>query len=107
MNRNKPAVPTWTVFIAIPGGTQTLHLCEFEEAERYNADPDLYAGELHGLTRAEYREWIGLNGAPLCGAETKNGRQCRNVIGRIQLRAAEWKAMHGKGCCIAHGGRKK
>jgi hypothetical protein len=107
MSRNKPAMSTWTAFVAIPGGAKTLHFCEFEEAERYNADPDLWAAEMYGMTKAEYLEWINLDGAPLCRAETKNGRQCRNVIGRTQQCAREWKALHRKGCCVAHGNSEK
>src|SRR5258708_39378223 len=37
------------------------------------------------MTVQEYREWIQLDGMPLCGTITKKGSFCNNPVGRIQL----------------------
>lgn len=103
MSRNTQAEPVWLVNVAVPPGGRTLYLST-EEAERYNADPDAFAAAHFGLSKREYLEWLGLEGAPLCGHRTKGGDLCRNMTGGYQLRAAEWKARHRKLCCTAHGG---
>jgi hypothetical protein len=95
----------WMANIAIPGGGRDIILDE-QEAARYNTDPDAYAGELYGLNKIEYLQWIDFAGAPLCGHRTKGGDLCRNLVGPIQLRAKQRKARHRKFQCTAHGGTK-
>lgn len=101
MSRNKPAAITWRAQVAVPGGCRTFYLDE-SEASQFNADPDLYAAEMHDLTKFEYLQWIDLDGAPLCGHRTKGGDLCRNIIGSIQQKAARWKTMHRKQHCTVH-----
>jgi hypothetical protein len=40
-------------------------------------DSDAFAGELCGLTKEHYREWVALDGVALCGGMTKTGKPCR------------------------------
>jgi hypothetical protein len=97
----------WLAYIAIPAGTETIRFDDVREVDSYNADPDLYAAAMHGLSKIEYLQWVDLDGAPLCGHRTRTGDLCRHVIGRVQLGAQEWLATHRKGRCPAHGGARK
>jgi hypothetical protein len=107
MRRNQPDA-AWdaTIGIRIPGGHSTL-LIEPDEIERYTADPDGYAAECCGLSKFDYLQWLDLDGAPLCGHRTAGGNLCRHIISRVQMNAAEWKAVHRVGRCPTHGGPKK
>jgi hypothetical protein len=101
MSRNSQAQPVWITNVAVPGGGNQL-LLNADEAARYNADPDGFAGEHFGLSKIEYLQWVDLEGAPLCGHRTKSGDLCRNMTGGYQLRAREWKSRHRKLFCTAH-----
>jgi hypothetical protein len=100
---NEPYV--WTehyVCVARPGGGKTLGIDD-DDVERYRRDPDQFAADEFGLTKAEYRLWVALDGMAFCSERTKAARLCRNCIGN-QLGAAEWKALHRQFVCHAHGG---
>lgn len=43
-------------------------------------------GELFGLTKVEYLQWVDLDGAPLCGHRTAGGNLSRNMTGGFRLR---------------------
>jgi hypothetical protein len=101
MSRNSRAEPVWITNVAVPGGGNQL-LLDADEAARYNADPDAFAGQHFGLSKIEYLQWIDLDGAPLCCHRTKGGDLCRNMTGGYQLRAAEWKSRHRKLACTSH-----
>jgi hypothetical protein len=105
MSRNKLATPTWRIEIAVPGGCHTFYL-DASEVAQFNADPDLYAAEMHDLTKVEYLQWIDLDGVPLCGHRTRGGDLCRNIIGPSQQKAAKWKTVHRKGRCAVHGRKR-
>jgi hypothetical protein len=92
MSRNSRAEPVWITNVAVPGGGN----------QRYNADPDAFAGQHFGLSKIEYLQWIDLDGAPLCCHRTKGGDLCRNMTGGYQLRAAKWKSRHRKLACTSH-----
>lgn len=50
-----------------------------------------------------YREWLALDGVPLCGGTTNQGLLCRmNVDGSRPLGADEWRALHRVGRCSYH-----
>ena len=85
-----------------PGGGETLYL-DLEEAETYNADPDLYAAAHFGFLSAEqYREWINTDGAALCGERTTSGRMCKRTVSRFQLTPNEWMDRHRRVACSMH-----
>ena len=86
------------------GVPRTLHLDQDELAE-YLADPDLFAAEYLGLTIDQYREWIALEGAALCGERTKAGHPCRSVV-KYCDDPAEWLELHRSVACVNHGGEK-
>jgi hypothetical protein len=108
---NKPIDPgdaTFEVCVAHPCGGNTLYLGR-DELDQYNRDPDGYAAKHFGFdTAEEYREWINVTGAALCGARTKSGRLCGHLVSRIQLNPTEWKELHRNVFCAVHsnaGGR--
>lgn len=74
------------------------------QVDKFNADPDSYVAKHVGLTKSDYLEWVRLDGAPLCAGQTKNGQDCKNLIGHIQMSANEWFNTHREGYCKAHGG---
>jgi hypothetical protein len=90
--------------VACPGGWNRIEI-DFDDVPGFNNDPDAYAAAHFNLTRDEYREWVALDGTPWCGCMTKTGRPCKNFVGRIQHRAAEWKQKHRRLACKAHKGQ--
>jgi hypothetical protein len=90
--------------VARPGGGEDHYLRE-EDISRFRDDPDAFAAELYGLTKAQYREWVALDGAALCGGTSKSGKPCRNsaAAGLIsQLDAHSWLKWHRNGYCRSH-----
>lgn len=77
-----------------------------EQAARLLEDPTSIWAEVNQLSVAEYAEWVSLNGAVLCRANTVTGRPCRNVVkGATFLPSQEWKALkESGGYCALHGG---
>jgi hypothetical protein len=102
MSKNPKATAMWIANVAVPGGAKDIVLDE-HEAARYNVDPDSYVGDLYGLSKFEYLQWIDFDGAPLCGHRTKGDDLCRNLVGPIQLPADRWKARHRKSRFTKHG----
>ena len=86
-----------------PGGSQTVSI-RLHELHQYNDDPDAFVAQYFGMSLAQYVEWVELDGAPLCGANTRAGKPCKSMIGRIQMGAEQWLATHREGYCKAHGG---
>jgi hypothetical protein len=77
-----------------PCGGESLDIGR-DELDQYNRDPDGYAAKHFGFdTAEEYREWINVTGAALCGARIKSGRLCGHPVSRIHLNPAEWKQLH-------------
>jgi hypothetical protein len=98
---NGPAGPQYEACVAVPGGSRSLHIDESQIPE-YNANPDAFVAKHFGMTVQEYREWVQLDGMPLCGTITKKGSFCRNPVGRIQMKAKEWLAKHRICYCTVH-----
>jgi hypothetical protein len=88
--------------LVAPWGGATALLTE-QQVSDYQRDPDGFAAAHFGLTRDEYREWLELGGAAKCGAKTKAGKPCGNLISG-QLDSREWKARHRSEYCPTHGG---
>ena len=90
--------------VRAPGGAANLYLM-LADVEEFNKAPDVWAARHFGLSVDEYLEWVELEGVPLCGAKTRTGSLCRNMIsGGIQRRASEWKEAHRSDYCAVHGG---
>ena len=103
--RNKTP-STWTVFYANirePGGFAETILGETaEEAAIFDANPDAWAANHYGVTVEQYREWLDCHGLPRCGAKTKAGKLCSQVIARELLDALEFVAEHRTHYCNIH-----
>lgn len=98
--------PSWIerfACITTPYGGETVGLSD-EQAAEFDADPDEYAAQHFGLSKADYREWIRTRGSPLCGERTKSGSLCKQAIGPGQQEAKVWRVLHRQGCCHWHGG---
>jgi len=81
--------------------------CELNAAQlaEFIADPEAYAANYFGLTRAQFREWLESEGRMQCSALTTLGRRCRNFVsGRMQLDSDAWRRLEGE-YCVIHGGR--
>jgi hypothetical protein len=93
---------TYVANVGRPGGGLDLYL-DAEEAEQFQANPDLFTAAYLGFESAQqYREWVRLDGAPLCGGLTKAGHVCGNSSRGYQLDADEWRARHRVDRCHHH-----
>jgi hypothetical protein len=88
--------------MAAPGGGHTIGLTA-GEASTYDSHPDSFAAQHFGLTIDQYREWVRLDGAALCGATTRAGKPCGCILGN-QLDASDWARRHRKEFCHSHLG---
>jgi hypothetical protein len=104
---NEPVEPekaTWyEVLPRTPWGVKTL-VIRRDDFVRYQKDPDAFAAEHFGISKADYRAWIAHEGVAYCGARTAAGRACRNVLSGAQTEAREWKRLHRSYYCKTHGG---
>ena len=67
-------------------------------------DRDQYAADMFGVFKSQYLDWIETDGTPRCGAKTKKGRRCQNIVsGGIQMSMEDWLQEDG-GFCTVHGG---
>jgi hypothetical protein len=83
------------------GGTVYNVYLDPNEIEAFNANPDAYAARHCGLSLEEYREWIRLNGAVLCGCQTRAGRPCRSAV-CVTNDPREWRERHRAEACWVH-----
>lgn len=90
-----PALGGGRTAVTTPG--QALRLLE---------DKNEIYGELVGLSRTNYIEWVSSQGSVYCSAKTRKGDRCRNtVVGATQLEPAAWKTTYeASGYCATHGG---
>jgi len=89
----------------IAGPNRNIWFEDREQFEEYSRDPEAWSAKYVGLSVEDYREWIRLKGRALCGATTKGGKPCQSVVAwPLDGEAAEWKALHRKVACKAHGG---
>ena len=89
--------------IPAPGGNASLAL-DPGEVGAFVADPAAYFALRHGASKEEYRQWVETEGTPRCGALTKSGTRCQNVVsGGIHMPFETWLQEDG-GFCVIHGG---
>ena len=89
--------------IPCPGGAESIWL-KPDNIGVFIDDPELAAANYYKASRQEYRDWIATEGTPRCGATTKSGKRCRNIVsGGIQQPFPRWLQLDG-GFCAVHGG---
>jgi hypothetical protein len=94
----------YEIYPKAPWGGRTIQVSR-ERFDEYRRDPDGVAAWYFGVPKGAYREWVELDGRPLCAARTKRGTQCRNWCGRsFHDDAVAWLAAHRAGYCPTHGG---
>ena len=98
---NDQAYALWIANVSRPGGAENIYLDD-ADVPKYNADPDGFAAAHYGLSKLEYIEWVSCDGAPLCRHRTKTGDLCRNMTGRVQMKAADWRGRHRQFYCASH-----
>ncbi len=103
---NSPATQIWIAHVVTPAGAENLYLDD-DEARQFNENPDAFAAKHFGLSKIDYIQWIGCDGAPLCKHRTKTGDLCRNMTGRIQMRPKDWKKQHRQSYCSSHDPAKR
>lgn len=87
------------------GGNRTV-VATPEQALRLLQDKYEVYGELVGLRRTDYIEWVTSQGSVYCSGTTKKGNRCRNpIVGATLLDSLAWKDAHeSSGYCAVHGG---
>ncbi|MCK9511578.1 MAG: hypothetical protein M0R28_10160 [Pigmentiphaga sp.] len=87
------------------GGNRTV-VATPEQALRLLQDKYAVYGELVGLSRTNYIEWVASQGSVYCSATTQKGHRCRNpIVGATLLAPSAWKDTYESGgYCAVHGG---
>ncbi len=89
--------------IPVPGGGHTMCI-KPQDLPAFVRDRDQWAADTMGVSKAQYLDWVETDGTPRCGATTKSGHRCRNLVsGGIQRSLREWLRLEG-GYCAVHGG---
>lgn len=91
----------YTADLVTPQGNQMVFLTEAEK-DSYQSDPDGFASRYFGLDRAEYQEWMRMNGAPLCASTTQEGGLCGHMVASSTVAPLTWKDLHRKARCHMH-----
>lgn len=89
--------------IPVPGGGRTVFLEPQDVIAFINDRADWFARR-HGATKEDYLAWVESDGEPRCGAQTKDGKRCKNpVSGGVQREFLDW-LQEESGFCTVHGG---
>ena len=106
---NGPAIVERRISIAAPhamGCHEEIFDPSDAQVAEYEANPDGWAARYFGLSVEQYYEWVYWSGAPHCGATTKRGMPCKNIIsGASSWRALppdEFFALHRSELCGLH-----
>ncbi|PWF23213.1 hypothetical protein [Corticimicrobacter populi] len=77
-----------------------------EQALRLLQDKQEAYGELMGLNRTDYIEWLTSQGSVYCSATTQKGYRCRNtIVSATFLEPSAWKTTcETGGYCAMHAG---
>lgn len=99
----KSAGIKFAVNIIVPGGGHNI-LLDASDVPFFIQDRVSFSAKTVGASREQYIAWVESDGAPRCGAITKKGTRCQNIIkGGIQRPIAEWIELEGSYCSV-HGG---
>lgn len=86
-----------------PGGGHNI-MISAADVPLFVQDRVGFAAKVLGTSREQYVAWVESDGAPRCGAITKRGTRCQNIIkGGVQRPIAEWIELEGSYCSV-HGG---
>lgn len=86
-----------------PGGSATIWLPP-QDVAIFVKDPQQAAANYFKASKQEYLDWVATDGTPRCGAKTRSGKRCRNIVsGGIQQPFERWLQLDG-GFCTIHGG---
>lgn len=92
----------WGNYPAPAGGHNII--LSAEDVPLFVQDRIGFAAKVEGASREQYIAWVESDGAPRCGAITKRGTRCQNIIkGGIQRPIEEWIELEGSYCSV-HGG---
>lgn len=70
-----------------------------EEVVEFADDPEAIYAKAHGVTKAEYRDWMDDDCTRFCAATTRAGKPCRNMVaGGFQVSAKRWLELQGEYC---------
>ncbi len=96
-----------TILANVPalGGFKSVIMTAAQAARLPAAKESVY-GELVGLSRDDYVDWVHSQGCVYCCASTKSGSRCRNfILGATGLQPDDWvKQRNEGGYCATHGG---
>lgn len=74
------------------------------QIEAFIEDPIQFVADKNGVFKSQYVDWIETGGTPRCGAKTKSGNRCKNIVsGGVQQPLERWLQEDG-GFCTIHGG---
>lgn len=92
-----------TVNVPVFNGNQTIAASP-EQVLRLLQDKQEVYGELLGLNRTDYIEWIASQGSVYCSAKTQKGTRCRNTItSACFLPPLTWRSIYTTGgYCSVH-----
>lgn len=94
---------SFSVNISVPGGGHNI-LISASEVPFFVQDRIGFSAKAVGASREQYVAWVESDGAPRCGAITRKGTRCQNIVkGGIQRPIAEWIELEGSYCSV-HGG---
>jgi len=91
--------------VSIPNqsGSETIYL-NAEDVIQYGKNPDAFIANYHGIELREYLMWLEEEYSVRCSANTKSGKQCKNIaIGGSLVDPKTWVKMQGEYCAV-HGG---
>ena len=87
-----PTVGGWETYLASP-----------EDVILFASDPDALYAKAHGVSKADYLAWRDNEYSVHCGARTRSGKPCKNVVaGGCSVSAKEWIKLHGSSYCTVH-----
>jgi len=74
------------------------------ELEELVQDPAAFYAKVHGVTKAEYLDWMEDRCMAYCSATTRAGKRCRNLVRRgYQVSAKVWLELQNEYCSVHEG----
>lgn len=86
---------------------QDTYFASAEDLEVLMTDAEAIYAKAHGVTKAQYRDWMGDGCMVFCSAQTLAGKPCRNLLtGGFQVTAKQWAERQGEYCAVHNGERR-